>query len=79
MITIKDLLNKIKWDKRENPADYIIFYYDRILKKLIHLDFKTIKKIENNLITLIKENEEINIPLHRIRRVIKKGKVVWER
>ena len=78
MITIKDLLNKIKWDKRENPEEYIICYYDRILKKLIHINFKDLK-IKDDYIILIKDNEEINIPLHRIRKVMKKGKVVWER
>lgn len=100
MIPIKDLLNKIKWDKKENPKDYEIFYYDRILKilrnslceflisqkllsaisvKLDCLNFSEIKKAEDNLLTVIKDDEEINIPFHRIRKVKKKGKVIWER
>lgn len=79
MIPIKNLLNKIKWDKKEDPKDYEIFYYDRVLKKLICLNFSMVKKTENNLLTVIKDDEEISIPFHRIRRVKKKGKVVWER
>ncbi len=78
MITIKDLLNKIKWDKREKPEDYLIFYYDRVLDKLIHINFKDML-IKDDYIILIKDNEEINIPLHRIRKVMKKGEVIWER
>ena len=78
MITIKDLLNKIKWDKKENPEDYVISYYDRIVNKLVHLKFKEIQ-IKDTYIILIKEDEEINIPLHRIRKVAKKGNVIWER
>ena len=35
MHPIHELLNKIKWDKRENPSEHMIFYFDRILKKLI--------------------------------------------
>lgn len=78
MITIKNLLNKIRWDKRENPEDYIISYYDRIFKKLIHLNFKDLK-IKDDYIILFKEREEINIPLHRIRKVMKNGKLIWQR
>ncbi len=78
MITIKDLLNKIKWDKRENPAEYTIFYFDRILKKLILLPYTKIKRIEGSFMVLDNE-EETNIPLHRVRKMAKKDIVVWER
>ena len=78
MIPIQDLLNKIKWDKRENPKEYIIFYYDRILKKLIPIPYTKIKKLEGSFMVLDNE-EESNIPLHRIRKVAKNNVVVWER
>ncbi len=78
MIYIKDLLNKIKWDKRENPEEYKIYYFDRIDKKLIPIKFKDIIKIEGNFLRLDRKDETF-IPLHRIKKVIKKGKVVWER
>ena len=32
MISIRDLLNKIKWDKNLNPDDFKIGYEDKILK-----------------------------------------------
>ncbi len=78
MIYIKDLLNKIKWDKRENPEDYKIYYFDRIENKLIPLRFEEIKEIDGNFLRLDRE-EETFIPLHRIKKVTKKEKVVWER
>ncbi len=78
MLPIQDLLNKIKWDKRENPDDYSIFYYDRILKKLIKIPYNKIKRIEGSFMILDNE-EESNIPLHRIRKVSKNNAVVWER
>ncbi|MBI2124353.1 DUF504 domain-containing protein [Candidatus Pacearchaeota archaeon] len=28
MLPIRHLLNKIKWDKRENPEEYAIYYLD---------------------------------------------------
>lgn len=79
MTPIKELLNKIRWDKRENPQDYKIFYFDRILKKLIQIPYVRIKRLEGSFMILEKNNEEVNIPLHRIRKVTKNNAVVWER
>jgi uncharacterized protein len=78
MISIKDLLNKIRWSKEEKPSDYLIGYWDNVDKKLIFISFDEIKKIEGNFLLLDRE-EETYIPVHRIRKVKKKGKVVWKR
>ena len=78
MQLIQDLFNKIKWDKRENPNDYKIFYHDRILNKLIKIPYTKIKKLEGSFMVLNNE-EESNIPLHRIKKVAKSNAVVWER
>jgi uncharacterized protein (UPF0248 family) len=78
MQPIQDMLNKIKWDKREKPEQYTIFYYDRILKKLVKIPYTKIKKIEGSFIVLNNE-EESNIPLHRIKKVVKNNIAVWER
>ncbi|MBI2654989.1 DUF504 domain-containing protein [Candidatus Woesearchaeota archaeon] len=77
-IPIKDLLNKIKWDKRENPEEYAIYYFDRILNRLISIPYKKIKRLEGSFMVLDNE-EETNIPLHRIKKVTKNNAVVWER
>lgn len=78
MQPIHELLNKIKWDKRENPKDYFIFYYDRILNALIKIPYNKIKKIEGSFMVLDNE-EESNVPLHRIKKVMKNERIVWER
>ena len=78
MQPIQHLLNKIKWDKRENPQDYQIFYHDRILNKLIRIPYTKIKKIEGSFMVL--DNvDETNIPLHRIKKVMKNNQIVLER
>ena len=78
MIPIQDLLNKIKWGKREHPEQYAIFYFDRIKKTLIQIPYAKIKRLEGSFMVL--DNEEgTNIPLHRIRKVAKNNVVVWER
>ncbi len=79
MITIKDLLNKIKWDKNLNPKDYTLYYLDRISKTLKKIRYSDIKRIEGNFIIIEKQGEQASIPLHRIKRVKKKGVIVWQR
>jgi len=79
MITIDELVNKIKWDKRENPPDYSLFYIDRITKRLVEIKYEDIKRIDEGVLVLDRNGEETEIPLHRIREVRKKGEVVWKR
>ena len=68
------MLNKIKWDPRENPKDYTVFYLDRITRKLIEIKFGDIV-IENTFMGF----GEAMIPLHRIKRVKMRDKIIWER
>ena len=75
MQSIKDLLNQIRWSEKENPEDYEIAYLDRILQQEIKIKFKNISKIEDNFMII----NETSIPLHRIVKVFKKGKLIWER
>lgn len=83
MKPIADIINKIKWDERENPEDYTIGYEDRILKKIIEVRFADIKRIDEGFMIIDKEVkgriEEASIPLHRARVVKKKGEIVWKR
>ncbi len=78
MLPIQHLLNKIKWDKREKPEQYTIFYFDRVFKKLIRVPYAKIKKLEGAFMVLGNE-EESNIPLHRVKKVMKNNETVWER
>ncbi|MEW6063120.1 MAG: DUF504 domain-containing protein [Nanoarchaeota archaeon] len=75
MITIKELLNKIKWGL-ENQKEYSLFYIDRITKKLREIRYNDIKDNDAVFITL---KDATQIPLHRIVQVKKENKLVWER
>jgi len=79
MIFIRDLLNKIKWDPKETPGDYFLYYYDRVEKSLKKIEFRNIKEISENFMLVEKDGIEAEIPLHRIKKVVRKGTVVWER
>ncbi|MBW3001982.1 DUF504 domain-containing protein [Candidatus Woesearchaeota archaeon] len=79
MIPIKELLNKIKWDKNENPEDYTVGYYDRLKKEIIEFPFTSIKEIDENFMLVEVAGEEKTIPLHAIKIVRKKGEQLWKR
>ena len=79
MITIREFLNRIKWDKSLNPDDYKIYYYDNKLNKIIEIDFKQIKEIDTNFMVIERDSKETDIPLHIITEVRRKGKLVWSR
>lgn len=79
MMSIKDLLNKIKWDPKEKPEDCILYYEDRKLNKLIEIKYTDILRIEDNFMILQRQEQETSIPLHRIKKVKKKDFVVWQR
>jgi uncharacterized protein (UPF0248 family) len=77
MIPIKELINKITWDKREKPEDYALWFLD--LDRLVEMPYVAIKRLDGNFMVVEKEGEEVEIPLHRVREVRKKGVVVWKR
>lgn len=75
MTTIKEMLDKIKWDSKEKGEEYEIGYWDRIEKKEIRIKYEKIIDYDNLFMNL----GESEIPLHRIKKVYKNGKLVWER
>ena len=76
---INSVINKIKWDKKENPNGYSLYYIDRIENNYKELRFKDIKRIEGNFLITNKNNKEAEIPMHRI-RIVKKNKItIWKR
>ena len=77
MIPIHELLNKIKWDAREHGHEFILYYVD--FNKLVALNHKDIKAIEGSFMIVEKEGIDTQIPLHRVKRVEKDGKTIWQR
>jgi len=79
MITIRQLLNKIFWDKRENRSDYQLLIYDRMEKKLIKINFDKIDGLDGSFLKINDKNGLKYIPLHRIKIVLKNKEVFWKR
>jgi len=77
MMHIKELLDKIKWDDREKPEEYSLLYLD--FGNLKEIKYTEIKKIEEGFMTVKVGDIDTQIPLHRIKVVMKKGKIIWQR
>lgn len=76
MIPIKELLNKIKWDKRYYPEQYTAYYHDRIEDNLVPVNLESIRTEGNFMVV---DKDDTKIPLHRIRKVMKGRMLVWRR
>lgn len=80
MMPLVTFLNKIKWDKRENPSDYSIGYLDRVGNKIVKIPLSGIKRDDAFSFTITdKEGNVHDIPFHRVKKVWKKDELVWER
>ena len=75
--TIKDIITRIWYDPNERKEDYKLVYID--LGKPATLACTAIKRLEGNFMIVQRNGEEAEIPLHRVRQVVKKGELVWKR
>ncbi len=58
--------------------EFYIKYHDAVQKKERKIHAKNIIRIEKNIISYLERGREVFIPIHRIRSVHRKGKVVWK-
>ena len=74
---LKELLTKLRWDPKEKPEEYTIAFID--LGKLREVPYKALKRIEGTFLILDLKGKETEVPMHRVRKVKRNKKVVWER
>ena len=82
MIPIRQLLNKIRWDKDFGTASFQIGYLDHSANKIIRIPFTRINFEEGNRFSFQLEDEtgEMQvIPFHRIRQVFRDAVLIWNR
>ena len=60
--SIKDLINRILWDEKENKADYSFYYLDRIENMEKEIKGADIIRLEGNFIVIQRDGEEAEIP-----------------
>jgi uncharacterized protein (UPF0248 family) len=74
---LKDLLNKIKWDQKEEKEKYFLTYRDNLAEKgFIKIPFTEIIEIQPKGISVIGVDF---IPFHRILKIEKEYQVIWQK
>lgn len=82
MIPIHKLLQRIRWDPRFRVGRFEIGYYDRLQRRILVVPFEAIEfPASSPLIFELydAEGEYHRIPFHRVRRVWRDGRIIWER
>ncbi|MCX6707470.1 MAG: RNA repair domain-containing protein [Candidatus Woesearchaeota archaeon] len=57
--------------------EFILTYYDNIMKKEMHCKAENIRRLEKNMLLIEEGGREIFIPLQRIRTVKRNNEIVW--
>jgi len=82
MQTIKELLDRIRWDEEFAHGEFELAFFDRMEARLIHLPLGDISLSPSDHFFfhyMDKENIEHSVPLHRIKAVYKNGECIWRR
>jgi len=74
-----EVLNEVLSRKKKKNEKYKISYYDETSKKLKVIHHKDIKKLEHNFIVIEEKGKEVFIPVHRVHKVTKNGKIMWKK
>jgi uncharacterized protein (UPF0248 family) len=79
---LKNILNRLKWDDRENPEDYLITYRHRgAPNDEKQVKASAIRSLGKSYFTLRSEDEESTIPFHRILEVrnVTDERLIWRK
>lgn len=81
METIRELLNRIRWDDAFGRGTFDVGIYDRVAEAVeFHaLEELQLEKGNHFSFTLIVDGEVLTVPFHRIREVRKNGQTIWKR
>jgi len=79
---LRDLLNKIIWDPRENRESYeVTFVHRGVAGDIKRVSMSKIVKVERSWFTYLESGDEQLIPLHRVLSVTNRetGKILWSK
>jgi uncharacterized protein (UPF0248 family) len=82
MLPIRDLLNRIRWDREFGGSFFEVGILDHVRRKIIRIPFNDIRFEEHSRFLIHFEDEMgdmLTIPLHRIREVYRDGLLIWQR
>ncbi len=81
METIRELLNRIRWDDEFGKGVFEVGIYDRVADAV---DFHPLEELQMEAgnhfsFTICVDGEILTIPFHRIREVRRNGLAIWKR
>jgi uncharacterized protein (UPF0248 family) len=82
MITIRELLNRIRWDREYGRGEFAIGYFDRLAGRIIMVPLgEMLFDADDHLSFQLNDaaGEPITIPLHRVCEVYRNGELIWQR
>jgi len=82
MLPIDKLLSRMRWDPAFRAGRFEIGYYDRRQNRILRVAFGDVRlsPAKPRMLELYDAEGILHcIPLHRVRRVYRDGRVIWER
>jgi len=82
MITIRELLNRIRWDREYGRGEFAVGYFDRLEGGIIVVPLgEMLFNPDDHFSFQLNDaaGEPITIPLHRVCEVYRNGELIWQR
>lgn len=82
MITIRELLSRIRWDPDFGRGEFTVGYFDRIEGGIIRVPFVRVRFAPDDRFSFRltdEAGEPVSIPLHRVCEVYRNGELIWKR
>ena len=82
MMTIRALLNRIRWDQTYDQGEFAVGYYDRVVARVIVVPFDEVwfDPDDRFAMQVVAADGQIHsVPLHRVCTVYRNGELIWER
>lgn len=82
MEPLRDLLNRIRWDRDFGTGAFELGIYDRVRDALVRTPLSAIRFEPGNSVACFLEDGDGRthaVPLHRVREVYKDGVLIWKR
>lgn len=82
MTPIHELLARIRWDPEFGAAQFVIGYYDRVLRAQAKVPLERIRCDAGRRFAfeVVAEDGTLHtVPYHRVRNVWRNGELIWHR
>ena len=81
MITIQQLLNRIRWDPLFGKGEFQIGYYDRVEQRIYKVPLNQVYLTQGDHFFFHVANRGgviHEVPFHRVKEVYKDGELIWK-